>query len=395
MPDIKMPQTGIFNYPSIDRIVFGEPFIKAVQTEANRLAVERIFILTSGTLSRETKCVEELCSAMAGQVIGVYDRLRPHVQRDDVIEATAEARAEKADLILTIGGGTPTDAAKMVSFCLANDVTKYEDLDPLRWISNPDGTSVQPPSNPPTVRSIFVPTTLSAGEFSAGAGCTDNRRHLKQMFRHSLLAPLVVILDPAICLHTPEWLWLSTGVRAIDHVVEDLCSINLQPYVEGTARHALRLLANGLPKSKENPSDLNARLNCQTGAWMSMIGGAAGVKKGASHGIGHMLGGVAKVPHGYTSCVMLPSVLAWNESVNGSQQAVVSETLGQPGEAASKVIGNLISNLGMPKCLRDVGVSKDQFQEIAEASMHDRWIPSNPRKITTPSQIVEILEMAW
>ena len=55
MPDIKMPQSGIFNYPSIDHIVFGEPFIKAVQTEANRLAVERIFILTSGTLSRETK----------------------------------------------------------------------------------------------------------------------------------------------------------------------------------------------------------------------------------------------------------------------------------------------------------------------------------------------------
>ena len=126
-----------------------------------------------------------------------------------------------------------------------------------------------------------------------------------------------------------------------------------------------------------------------------MIGGAAGIKKGASHGIGHMLGGVADVPHGYTSCVMLPSVLAWNERVNGPQQAIVSEALGQPGEAASKVIGNLISNLGMPKCLRDVGVSKDQLQEIAEASMHDRWIPSNPRKITTPSQIIEILEMAW
>ncbi|MEC8165512.1 MAG: iron-containing alcohol dehydrogenase, partial [Pseudomonadota bacterium] len=106
-------------------------------------------------------------------------------------------------------------------------------------------------------------------------------------------------------------------------------------------------------------------------------------------------GGVADVPHGYTSCVMLPSVLAWNEGVNDEQQAVVSETLGRPGEPASQVIGELISGLGMPTRLRDVGVKQDQFKEIAAASMHDRWIPSNPRKITDPAQVVEILEMAW
>ena len=158
-----MPQTGIFNYPSIDRIVFGEPFIEAVQKEADRLSVERIFVLASGTISRETQCIEDLRATMKGKIAGVFDRLRPHVQRDDVIAATAEARAVQADLILTIGGGTPTDAAKMVSFCLANDVSEYEDLDPLRWVSNPDGTAVQPPSKVPTVRSIFVPTTLSAG----------------------------------------------------------------------------------------------------------------------------------------------------------------------------------------------------------------------------------------
>ena len=218
---------------------------------------------------------------------------------------------------------------------------------------------------------------------------------MKQMFRHPLLAPQVVILDPEITMHTPEWLWLSTGVRAVDHVVEDLCSINLQPYVEGTARHALRLLASGLPRCKADPSDLDARLDCQIGAWMSMIGGAAGVTKGASHGIGHMLGGTANVPHGYTSCVMLPSVLSWNESVNGDQQAVVSETLGRAGEPAAQAVGDLIAGLGMPTRLQDVDVRKDQFQAIAEASMHDRWIRTNPRKIIDPAQVIEILEMAW
>jgi len=101
------------------------------------------------------------------------------------------------------------------------------------------------------------------------------------------------------------------------------------------------------------------------------------------------------VPHGYTSCVMLPSVLSWNASVNGEQQAVVSETLGRTGEPAAQAVGDLIAELGMPTRLQDVDVRKDQFQVIAEASMHDRWIPTNPRKITDPAQVIEILEMAW
>ena len=390
-----MPNAGVFNYPSIERVIFGTPFVDAVREEADRLGAERIYVLASGTLARETDCLARLSDAMGGRIAGVYDRLRPHVQREDVIEATVEARGVGADLILTVGGGTPTDAAKMVALCLANGVQVYEDVDRLRWVARADGTMLEPEANPPTVRSIFVPTTLSAGEFSPGAGCTDSRAQIKQAFRHPLLAPQVIVLDPEITLHTPEWLWLSTGVRAVDHVVEDLCSINLQTYVEGTARHALQLLERGLRRSKQDPNDLDARLDCQIGAWMSMIGGAAGVTKGASHGIGHMLGGTAGVPHGYTSCVMLPSVLKWNLSANADQQAVVSETLGRAGTPAADVIGDLIGGLGLPTRLQDVDVRRDQFQEIAEASMHDRWIRTNPRKISDPAQVVEILEMAW
>ena len=390
-----MKRQGVFTYPEIDRVVFGTPFVEALKTEADRLGVSRIFVLASGTLVRETDCLAHLETEMGGRIAGVYDRLRPHVQREDVLEATTAARELGADLVLTVGGGTPTDAAKMVCLCLANDVEDHEDMDRLRATSGPDGVVVQPDFVAPKVRSVFVPTTLSAGEFAAGAGCTDSRHHIKQMFRHPLLAPQVVILDPEITTHTPEWLWLSTGVRAVDHTVEDLCSIHLQPYVEGTARHALRLLARGLSRCKEDPGDLSARLDCQVGAWMSMIGGAAGVTKGASHGIGHMLGGTVGVPHGYTSCVMLPSVLSWNSLVNADRQAMISETLGRPSKAASGVVGDLIASLGMPTRLRDVDVRHDQFQEIAEASMHDRWIKTNPRKIDCPDQIVEILEMAW
>jgi maleylacetate reductase len=204
-----------------------------------------------------------------------------------------------------------------------------------------------------------------------------------------------VVLDPRASLHTPEWLFLSTGIRAVDHAVEDICSPECQPISEAASYHALKLLGRGLSGAKADPLDLDARLDCQLGAWMSMVGSQTGVPKGASHGIGHVLGGTAHVPHGYTSCVMLPHVLRFNQPVNAERQALVSEALGRPGEPAADVVAMLIAGLGLPGRLRDVAVKPEQLDRIAELSMHDRWIHTNPRKIDGPPVIRELLDAAW
>ena len=126
-----------------------------------------------------------------------------------------------------------------------------------------------------------------------------------------------------------------------------------------------------------------------------MVGSQSGVSKGASHGIGHVLGGTAGVPHGYTSCIMLPHVLRFNREASADKQARVSEALGRPGEPAADAVGALISGLGLPTRLRDVGVREDQLDLIAEHSMHDRWIHTNPRKIDGPAVIRTLLDAAW
>jgi maleylacetate reductase len=204
-----------------------------------------------------------------------------------------------------------------------------------------------------------------------------------------------VVLDPCATVHTPEWLFLSTGIRAVDHAVEDICSPQCQPMSEGASVHALRLLSHGLRGVKADHEDLDARLECQLGAWMSMIGSQTGVPKGASHGIGHVLGGTAHVPHGYTSCVMLPHVLRFNLPVNPDRQARVSEAFGDRDAPAADFVAGLIADLGLPSRLRDVGVQADQLDLIAELSMHDRWIHTNPRKIDGPAVVREILDAAW
>ena len=256
-------------------------------------------------------------------------------------------------------------------------------------------TPSRPQVAPPGVRMIAIPTTLSAGEFLAGAGCTDTVRHLKESFSHPQMIPRTVILDPAASRPTAEWLFLSAGIRAVDHAVEDICSVDGQPLSEGAAYHALRLLGSGLPRVNADPDDLDARLDCQIGAWMSMVGSQTGVSKGASHGIGHVLGGTAHVPHGYTSCVMMPHVLRFNHAVGAEKQARVSEALGHPGEPAVDAVAALIVGLGLPTLLRDGGVSEDQLDLIAENSMHDRWVHTNPRPIAGPAVVRTLLDAAW
>jgi maleylacetate reductase len=325
----------------------------------------------------------------------VYAKIGAHTPRVDVVAAANEARDAHADLLLTVGGGSVTDAAKMVGLCLGNDVSTPEALDRFRAVITPEGRTERPPAKPPGVRSIAVPTTLSAGEFTPFAGCTDTIRHVKESYGHPLMMPQVVILDPATTVHTPEWLFLSTGIRAVDHAVEDICSIAPTPFSDGASMHALRLLSHGLAAVKADPADLAARLDCQMGAWMSIMGAHNGVPMGASHGIGHVLGGTADVPHGYTSCIMLPHVLRFNETVNAARQAWVSEALGCPGQSAADAVAALIARLGLPRTLRDVGVRSDQLDRIASGAMHDRWVHTNPRRIDGPAAVRSLLDAAW
>jgi maleylacetate reductase len=214
------------------------------------------------------------------------------------------------------------------------------------------------------------------------------------MLRHRLVMPRAVILDPAITLHTPEWLFLSTGIRAVDHCVEGICSQEAHPYADAQALHGLSMLAKGLPRVKADAGDLDARMDCQIGTWLSTGPLTSGVPMGASHGIGYVLGAAYGVPHGYTSCVMLPAVMRWNKSANAARQALVAAAMGQPGRDAGDVLDDFIRALGMPRTLREVKVGPEHFEKIAEQSMATPWVPRNPRKIEGPAEVRELLQLA-
>jgi maleylacetate reductase len=387
-------QQGQINLTAMERVIFGKPAAEAIAEEADRIGAKRVFLLVGGTLNRETDEVRKVEAALGDRFCGLHDTMPAHSPRHAVVACANAAREAGADLLVTFGGGSVTDGGKAVTICLKHGISDEDGMEAYRTVVGEDGKRVFPSYDAPDVRQVAVPTTLSGGEFNARAGVTDTRVRLKQSYVHRGIVPVSVILDGAVTRHTPEWLFLSTGIRAVDHAVETYLSLDANDFWDGAALHALRLLGEGLPRVKADPEDIEARQKCLMGAWLSMTGIVSGTRLGASHAIGHILGGSADVPHGYTSCVMLPYVLAWNEPVNGARQKNLAAALGQPNTPASEILDKLIAGLGMPRHLRDVGVSENEFPRLAENCMLDDWTFSNPREIRSPDQVMEILRSA-
>jgi alcohol dehydrogenase class IV len=374
---------GSYAYLPLERVVFGQPAGPAVAEEVARIGARRVFVVSSRSLSRSTAVIREMADALGPKYAGLFDECIAHTPWPSVIAAADAVRAADPDLILTVGGGTPIDTVKILQICLAHGAKRVEDLDTLRAATRPS-----------PVRQVAVPTTLSGAEFSNLGGGTDPRTRIKHSFTGADIGPRSVILDPAITLHTPEWLWLSTGIRGVDHAVEALCSVDAHPYCDGLALHALRLFAEGLPRTKAAPEDLAARLLCQQASWLA-ASTIARVNYGASHGIGHALGAAADVPHGHTSCVMLPHVMRWNEPATRDKQKLIAGALGRPGVAAADAVAGLIRALGQPATLREAGVKREQLPAIAEASMKNLWVRTNPQPLHSAADVMRLLEAAW
>lgn len=383
---------GHVTFGLMKEVVFGLPAAVAVEKLARERDARRVFVMASGSLNRQTDAVARIAHALGKRMTTVFDRVPAHSPRSAVIEATQLAREVAADLIVTVGGGSVTDVGKAVVLCLANGIRASDDLDRLRPPPGMTGTAAG--TRAPKVGQIAVPTTLSAGEFSAISGITNEGSQVKELVRHPAMMPTAVVLDPAITVHTPQWLFLSTGIRAIDHCVEGYCSSEAHPYADAQALHGLKLLARGLAKAQSDPADLDARMDCLTGAWLSMTPVALGVPMGASHGIGYVLGAAFGVPHGHTSCVMLPSVLRWNSPMNAARQAQLAAAMDSPGGDAATGLARLIASLELPGNLDAVGIGPDKFDEIARRAMSVSWVSRNPRPITDPAQVREILAMA-
>jgi maleylacetate reductase len=133
---------------------------------------------------------------------------------------------------------------------------------------------------------------------------------------------------------------------------------------------------------------------CQYGSWLSAFGLQARVPMGASHAIGHVLGGTCNVPHYFCTAVMMSSVLRYNKPATGDAQKLLAEALRAPDKDVSDAFETFVNRLGLPRSLAEVGVTEDSFDLIAKNAMLSIFTRSNPQPIKEPSDVVTILKLA-
>jgi alcohol dehydrogenase len=261
-----------------------------------------------------------------------------------------------------------------------------------------------PPGGRPPAH-IAIPTTLSAGEFTAVAGITDEQTRIKRPVSDSRITPRTVIADPTLTLETPCWLWAASGIRALDHAIESIYSVRHYPVSDAAASSGLTMLLQHLKPSLDTSGArvLEHRGECQLAAWMCVFG-VTNAGFGLSHALGHQIGPRWNVPHGMTSCITLPHAMRFMADLAPERFRPIAEGFGvsfDPADARQAALAcadraaAFIGTFDVPQRLRDVGVPRDELTEVATV-VHDVMDAAHVvDRLVTRDDIVTLLTNAY
>lgn len=333
--------TRTFRFPAIDRVVHGAGAVAEVPLIAEELGATRVVVVTGRSLAGGTDRIAAVEAALGARHRATFARMGAHAPRADIDDAIALVREHDADLLVGYGGSSVTDATKIVA---------------VR-------------SGDRAIPQVHVPTTLSSGEWTPASGMTGDEPGVKTYVVDPRMAPFAILLDPEVTLDTPRDLWLSTGVKAVDHACEAMWGPRAHPFTDTLATEAIRTLRAALPRTAADPTDLGAREDAQLAGWMSMAG-VVNVRVHLSHTLGHQIGARWGVPHGITSGITLPPVMRYLAAENPAGVDRVAAAFDADSVAAgADVVAGLVVALGLPTRLRDVGADRADFEAVAAATL--------------------------
>ena len=377
----------LHQWPAQARVYHDVAVAEALPGEVG--GTQRIALVTTRSLA-DSRIAAAVRDALGARLVAETAAMRAHSPVEDVLALAALLRESRAELVVALGGGSVIDGAKVACLAVWRGIT-----DPAALIEAAVSRGASPGAwdgAAPSPRLIAVPTTLSAAEFAPHAGYTDLAEGRKYRALDPWMVPRAVLLDPAATLETPAQLFLSSGIRALDHAAERWCALETAPFSDAVSRQAMLMLADGLPRVAAAAGDLRARALCQQAAWLSVMGGWAGVAVGASHGLGYILGAARGVPHGVTSCLMLHAVMRWNAPVNAARQADIAAIFG--GAEAGPAIEDFVAGLGLPTRLNQQGITEAEIPGLAARWTGDAPIATNPRPVRGAADLEEILRLA-
>jgi 1,3-propanediol dehydrogenase len=308
----------------------------------------------------------------------LWHDLTPNPKDFEVEAAFERYREYGCDALLAIGGGSCIDLAKAVAVLSGNGgrILDYEGID--------RATRPMPPM-------VMVPTTGGSGaDVSQFCVVTDTTRRLKATIGGRALVPEISLTDPEILTTMPPELTAHTGLDALSHAIESCVSEASDFLSKGHAMAAIEALVHHLPRSVQDPLDLDAR---EAIARASLQAGMAFTNAllGATHAIAHQIGGALDLPHGLLNAILMPHVMRFNAETHASRYVDVARGLGvsvagmTPDAAAAAAVARveaLTRALAIPAGLRALGVDQADFGRFAVNALHDVYITTNPRPVT-------------
>ena len=366
----------------------------ALENLKNLKGKKAVLVLGGGSMKRFGFVDKALAYLKeAGIETKLIENVEPDPSVETVMNGAAVMREFEPDWIISMGGGSPIDAAKAMWAFYEYPETTFEDL--------------ITPFNFPELRQkakfCAIPSTSgTATEVTAFSVITDYQKGIKYPLADFNITPDVAIIDPALAETMPPKLVAHTGMDALTHAIEAYVSTDANPLTDAAATMAIQMISHYLPKAVANGNYMKARDKM---AYAQYLAGIAfnNASLGYVHAMAHQLGGFYNLPHGVCNAVLLPYVMKFNLIGNMTRFKEIAIAMGVRGEnlscsaaaeegiAAVKRMGR---RLGIPANLKELGVKPEDFAVMAENAMKDVCSLTNPRT-ATKEQIIEVYRQAY
>jgi len=393
-----------FNFPIW--VEFGRGSSKKVGEIAKQRNWKRAFIVTD-TGVRKAGLLEGILESLESHKISyyVFDGVQPN-PTDIMVEKAAEIfKEESCDFIIAVGGGSSMDTGKGVAL-LATNPGRIKDYE-IRSMEDLAKGKIKNHIAP----LITIPTTAGTGsEIDFWAVITDTERKFKMCLGQAPLYPggpylgaVYALVDPLLTLTLPPLQTAATGIDALSHAIETYVSKGSPLIVEPLALHAIELIAKYLLIAYADGSNIEARENMMFAAHLAgMCENLANC--GLIHSLAEVVGGVYwNVPHGCAIAVFMPKVMEFNRMAVPEKFKKIAIAMGEKvkglslREASKKAIDaveKLLSDLKMPKSLKDLGVKEEDLTEIAKKAMETVEYGGNPR-VASYEDILSIVKKCY